>query len=268
MNDLFLEKILRSHTGESEIGSSKIKMTPELKKLEELYKQGWPVDYLLKNPIINGLKITLIPKKVFIPRPETIEWVNDLAIPLIKKIKPEKVLDICSGSGHIGIKVNKETNSLIDFVELSSVAAEITKFNAIENGLNEDSFDVFNIDAKEYLDKCDLTNVILLCNPPYVPDSLNNNEYKEENNIQYEPEMAIFSGEDGLDLFKSFIDSLSNRSDIPLAMIFELDNSAFKKAQEYTTRLIGERYKNIRIIKDNLHFDSSEQKDRVLLISN
>jgi len=197
--------------------------------------EGYPLDYVLnKTPI--GNYTFHIPPTVFIPREET-----ELILPKLrqkmdwwmkecKHNKPEvNGMDMCCGTGFLGINIADTVNSMW-FVDISKEAVKTTTQNIQENSIQ--STRVIHSDLFSSVDLFDVSkNVkdwIFVCNPPYVPEIDKKDVVK--NNIQYEPELALFSGEDGLDFFKQCISNLNKFEKKPGFIFFELDPRNVQKA--------------------------------------
>ena len=156
--------------------------------LPEAYQHSWV-------PFIHT-KIWL-DSKPLIPRPETEYWVNEV----IQKLKQAvgsrqygiKILDLCAGSGAIGVAMAKEISSVqVDFVELDPKHHKTILKNVRENGVDENRVRIFGGDLFENIhDKYDL----ILTNPPYIDMSLGR---VEESVLEHEPKLALDGGEAGL----------------------------------------------------------------------
>jgi len=99
---------------------------------------GEPLQYILSNANFYGYDY-YVNKNVLIPRFETEELVYH-TLEYLKKIKPNaKVLDLCTGSGCIGLTLKQELNTLdITMSDISKEALEVTKINK----------DKYNIDCQ------------------------------------------------------------------------------------------------------------------------
>lgn len=155
---------------------------------------GIPVQYCIGEWDFYG-ETYKVGKGVLIPRPET-EELCEIVIDELKRIENPTVIDLCSGSGCIGLTIKKNVpSSKVFMVEKSREALEYLiqnashicpdEFVSIVNGdvLKPDSFD-------ETFDKADL----IVSNPPYIITSELDSLQKE---VQFEPEMALDGGEDG-----------------------------------------------------------------------
>jgi len=146
-----------------------------------------------------------VDENVLIPRPETEELIEIIINTLQEDKKQEynigvkchksnnlKILDLCSGSGCMGISIQKNIkDSVVFFSDISQKALEITKKNylsIIDNNLsNEKIFlsDLFNNISNDY----DEHFSIIISNPPYVTKE----EYQKLDSTvkDFEPEIAL-----------------------------------------------------------------------------
>lgn len=162
-------------------------------ELPEAYRIGWV-------PFIHT-KIWL-DSRPFIPRTETEYWVNE-AIQEIKKsgLTSPRILDLCAGSGCIGVAVLKEIpKALVDFVELDEKHHPTIQKNIRENGLDETQTRIFGGDLFENIPD---TYDFILSNPPYIDKSLNR---VEASVIEHEPALALYGGQDGIEIIGKIIE--------------------------------------------------------------
>ncbi|MEK7135379.1 MAG: HemK family protein methyltransferase [Patescibacteria group bacterium] len=140
-----------------------------------------------------------------IPRTETEYWV-DLAIKEIKTsgIQNPKVLDLCAGSGCIGVAVLKEIpEALVDFAEIDEAHHLTIQKNIVENQLDATHTRILGGDLFENItDQYDF----ILSNPPYIDPALK--ERVGESVKQYEPEKALYGGEKGLEIINRILAQL------------------------------------------------------------
>jgi release factor glutamine methyltransferase len=220
----------------------------QLYNLHEQFEQlinkidkGYPLDYVLGKIEFLAQPFNLN-DKILIPREETEWWVLQLQNLLLGKdsifcefidlIDTNLVVDLGAGSGVIGLSLANLFDQVvlieIERKALDTIQENISNLN-IENALVIESNWIDNLDP----------NIIskpwtLLCNPPYVPISDSKN--KKKWNIEFEPEGAIFSGEDGLKDFKTVLNQLQSKSEqklirLPEIAIFELDPRNILQAQ-------------------------------------
>jgi release factor glutamine methyltransferase len=162
---------------------------------------GEPLGYVIGWVPFLNTKIYL-DSKPLIPRAETEYWVSQ-AITEIKamKIKEPKILDLCAGSGCIGVAVLKEIpEARVDFVEIDSSHHMTIKKNLEENGLLVSQSRIFGGDLFENIeDKYD----VILSNPPYIDPELS---YRVHASVkQYEPQKALYGGDDGMEILRRIL---------------------------------------------------------------
>ena len=152
--------------------------------------EGYPIEYIFNEVFFLGDKF-YIKEGVLIPRDDT-EIVVERAIEIINekyKDKKCKVIDCCTGSGVIAIEIAKHTDTKVTAIDISDIALEVAKKNAL----------LHNVDVE--FKKCNLFEEkadVLVANPPYVE-----NFWQKPN--KYEPDLAFFGGDDGLDIIKEII---------------------------------------------------------------
>lgn len=125
-----------------------------------------------------------INEKVLIPRPETEELVEWF---LKEDLDNKKVLDLCTGSGCIGISIKLEKpNSEIYFSDISMEAIEIAKKNFLDI-IQKDEFHFLKSDLFQEIDsKFDF----IITNPPYISPS--EKEFISKEVLDFEPHLALF----------------------------------------------------------------------------
>lgn len=166
---------------------------------------GKPLAYLIGwTPFLN-CKIWL-DSLPLIPRPETEFW-TEKAIEAMKQstLKSPRVLDLCSGSGCIGVAVAKTIgDARVDFSEIDSSHIPTIKKNLHENGLSEEKSIVAHTNLFTGLShKYDF----IFSNPPYIDAAL---ERADSSVIENEPYVALFGGKDGMEIITQIIEQASS----------------------------------------------------------
>lgn len=163
-----------------------------LQKIKQL-NNGKPLAYVLNWTPFYNCKF-FIDENVLIPRFETellvekiIKYANNLNQNL-------HILDLCSGSGCIGITLQKNLNCKVDVVELSENACKIIKKNANINN------STIKIIKSNMFDKISQKYDIIVSNPPYIPTS--DIETLDPSVKNFEPKLALDGGPDGLDFYR------------------------------------------------------------------
>ncbi len=168
--------------------------------INEIIK-GKPLQYITNQQEFMKLKF-YVDENVLIPRADTENLVEEI-IDICKNNvnKNYKILDLCTGSGAIGISIAKYVqNCKIIQSDISKNALKIAKKNAILNNI-EEKIEFINSNMFENInDKFD----IIVSNPPYIKTNI----IKElDNEVQSEPRIALDGGKDGLTFYKIIIDS-------------------------------------------------------------
>jgi release factor glutamine methyltransferase len=132
---------------------------------------------------------------VFVPRPET-ESVTQLAIDFLNARPEALALDVGTGSGAIALALKTETAARVVAIELSIEAAAFARQNFERYGadieLRVGDFRDLTSDLTDSLD-------LLISNPPYIPT----NAVPLDPEVRdFDPELALYSGVDGLDLIR------------------------------------------------------------------
>ena len=180
-----------------------------------------PVAYLVGRCEFYSLPLT-ITSDCLIPRPETEHLVERAVDFLRSRPAPQRVLDICTGSGCIAAAIAKNVPQ-VDIIAtdicdkaLAVAAANIEKltlteqvqllcgdlFDPIINGLDDPQFD------------------LIVSNPPYVSDA--EFEALDKNVKDYEPTLALRAGVDGLDVYHRIIEQADNFLKPNGALIMEI----------------------------------------------
>lgn len=184
----------------------------ELEQLRALVKrrgQGEPVAYILGEKEFYGLPFK-VSSDVLIPRPET-ELLVERALAWIHQKSfdhPVRVLDLGCGSGCVGIAVaSRAKNTLVTLVDLSEKALAQAQINVHLHGLNE-RIECLGANATDAAwlassqRKFSHRNFdIILANPPYIDRADPNIEIDVK---KFEPEMALFAEENGLQYLKAW----------------------------------------------------------------
>jgi release factor glutamine methyltransferase len=170
-------------------------------KLEEMILrrvQREPLQHITGQAFFRGLKLEVGPG-VFIPRPET-EGVVQIGLDFLAGTKSKKVLDVGTGSGAIAISIAKESDAIVQAVELSAKAAEFTSRNIASNQAAVELFVSDFRDLQLQFSSYDL----VISNPPYIPQDAIPIDPEVRD---FDPELALYSGPDGLDAIREIIES-------------------------------------------------------------
>jgi release factor glutamine methyltransferase len=163
-----------------------------------------PVSYILGAREFWGLQFEVGPD-VLIPRPET-EFIVEETLALAGKDSHPLIVDVGTGSGCIAIALACEIpGARIIATDVSKHALEVARRNAAHHGVA----DRITFVETSFLDGIDETVDIIVSNPPYVPAVSQPALTPEVRD--YEPAVAVFGGEDGLDGLRSVLDGAVSR---------------------------------------------------------
>ena len=153
---------------------------------------GMPLDKIIKEKYFYGRPF-VINNNVLSPRPET-ELLVETAINYIKNERLSAVLDLCAGSGCIGITLNLETGIDTTCSDVSKAAVKVARINS-----KKFSADVRLIHSnmfKRVKGGFDL----IVSNPPYISSKEISGLDVEVKN--FDPMIALDGGADGLDYYR------------------------------------------------------------------
>ena len=248
------------------IDRMKIAMDPELRLSEsemltlhfavkELLKNK-PVQYIIGETEFCGMRF-FVNENVLIPRPETEELVNKLAVTPNSSFRPKRsgvekspthisILDIGTGSGCIAISLAKLLkDSSVTTVDVSEKALEVAKKNAEANEVSVTFIkdDILNPQNRDLLNgQFD----IIVSNPPYVCES--EKSEMRANVLDYEPSTALFvSDNDPLVFYRKILEFAQKTLKPNGAIWFEINE---KFGKEMKNLCLEKGFKNVEIIKD------------------
>ena len=174
----------------------------------------YPLQYILRRWNFFGREFFVGPG-VLIPRSDT-ETLIDVCIETVKVKQNPRVLDLCAGTGCIGITIKGECETAdVTLVEKFDEALEYTIKNAAHNNLLVKIVqgDVLRTEGADGLYD------LIVSNPPYI----NNNDMKTlQPEVAFEPTTALAGGSDGLDFYRHIAKEYKNHLAVGGVMAFEV----------------------------------------------
>ena len=167
--------------------------------LADRHLKGEPVAYLIGEWEFYGLALD-VNESVLIPRVDT-EVLAEAAVTYVKTQGSCRVLDLCAGSGCVGLAVAagaQECQVLLG--EISGAAAQVCRPNIRRCSLTG-RVSVMTMDALEPPPGDIGRFRCVVCNPPYIPRA--DIETLERSVKDFEPYQALCGGEDGLDFYRA-----------------------------------------------------------------
>lgn len=173
----------------------------EVESLVLRHLRGEPVAYILGEWEFYGIGLD-INESVLIPRSDT-ETLVDEAIAALKGRGPCRVLDLCAGSGCIGIALATHLPLCrVVLGDVSEPAVRLCRQNIRRTGLSTRASAV-TLDALAPPPKSLGEFDCLACNPPYIPDA--DVGGLDISVRDYEPRLALCGGVDGLDFYRAIL---------------------------------------------------------------
>ena len=171
-------------------------------------KNGEPLAYVIGHIPFLDTKIFLAPTedetgvRPLIPRVETEYWVEKVIAEMQAREKRDlRVLDLCAGSGCIGIAVlTAIPNARVDFGEIDARLHPLIEKNVRENSIDTSRMHIYGGNLFETITG---TYDYILSNPPYIDPVLNRTEQSVHT---HEPHLALYGGKDGLELILNIIE--------------------------------------------------------------
>jgi len=203
----------------------------EKQQVTELFRQRIetrkPAAYLTGEAWFAGMRF-IVNESTLVPRSPIAELIHNGFQNWVETESVHSVLDMCTGSGCIGIATLQACpNATVDLVDLSEDALTVAQQNIDQYGLNDFvtaiQSDLFaNLEGKKY--------DLIVSNPPYV-DQIEMDALPEE--FQKEPRLGLESGKDGLDLTRRMLAEASNYLNDDGVLIVEVGVSQFYLEQAY-----------------------------------
>ena len=203
----------------------------EKQRVTDLFKQRIktrkPAAYLTGEAWFAGMRF-IVNEATLVPRSPIAELIQTGFQDWLDPQAVKAVLDMCTGSGCIGIATLQAfENAAVDLVDVSAQALEVAQQNVDQYHLNDHvkviQSDLFaNLQGKKY--------DLIVSNPPYV-DEIEMNALPEE--FKQEPSLGLASGKDGLDLTRRLLAQAANHLNEDGVLIVEVGVSQFYLQQAY-----------------------------------
>ncbi len=202
-----------------------------------------PLQYILGYSMFwkDKFKVT---KDVLIPRPES-EFVVEETVKLLSADFCGTIVDCCTGSGCIGLSVAKEfKNALVVLTDISIKALQVAYEN--KNSLQCKNTWLINSNLLTTFKPSSVDMV--LANPPYVEEE--NKHILQKEVVDFEPEIALFSGNDGLFLIKQLLEQALNILKPQGYLIFEFGKDQWEQIYKFINEKFGDKFSDCYTVKD------------------
>lgn len=212
---------------------------------KDLLEKDYPPAYLAGYVTVRNLKI-FVSEDVLIPRSETIDFIYEY-IKSNFDFNNKSVLDLCTGSGVISFALKTiYKSSSITGSDISDAALNLAKKSAEYNKLD------IQFIKSNFLNDIYKKYDYIISNPPYIEEN-NKDTY-----APFEPRLALYSGEDGLDSYRNIFSNLDSRLNEKGIAFFEIETSNYSSVKELASKMLKgyliETYKDM------------ENKERYLIL--
>lgn len=218
---------------------------------------GEPVQYIMGSQEFMGLEF-IVNENVLIPRQDTETLVED-ALEIINtgtlrgedmdvKRKEWDILDLCTGSGAIGVSLARIANKVnVTCSDISEGAIKVAKENAQKHGVAKsmkfEQGDLFKPFSKHFRkQKFDM----IISNPPYIKSSVIPTLQKEV--CEHEPISALDGGESGLDFYERIVSGVGGHLRKSGVLLLEIGHDQGEAVSGLLSR--NGDFTSIRVLKD------------------
>jgi|WetSurMetagenome_2_1015567.scaffolds.fasta_scaffold65286_2 release factor glutamine methyltransferase len=175
-------------------------------ELADRHAGGEPVAYLTGLKEFYGMEF-FVDHRVLIPRPETEHLIDEVLIKAAQIGEGCRILDVGTGSGCIAVTVAKKCmGSRVTAGDISEDALEVARLNAVRHGVQ----DRIEFVRSDLMDGIDGPFDIIAANLPYIGKEKYNFISREA--AEFEPDVALFGGSDGLELYRRLFAQIRDSS--------------------------------------------------------
>lgn len=205
------------------------------KKILAARIKGMPIEKYLHKAFFYGLSF-YVDKNVLTPRQDS-EIVVENCIKLLKE--GDKVLDLCTGSGALGISLLKHCDISVWASDISKKAIKVAQKNAKQNKVK------IHFVLSDLFENIDTSFDLIVCNPPYIKT---NDLIQLQTEVKdFDPICALDGGLDGLHFYKKIAAKAGQHLNKNAYLVLEI---GYNQAVQVKNILTDSNYKNIKILKD------------------
>ena len=212
----------------------------QLAKLTGRVFNGEPVQYVVGYADFMGMRFTLT-KDVLIPRFDTetlVQWA------VTRSPKGKKIADVCTGSGCVAITVKALRPDLeVSACDISEAALLVAQQNAqrLQSDVRFALGDLLTPFKNETFD-------IIVSNPPYISAA----EYASLPAMvkEYEPRLALYGGQDGLDVYRRLIGQAASHLNAGGALGVEI---GYEQADAISNLFLQYGFADVQVLLDMDH---------------
>ena len=195
--------------------------------LERRLRERIPAPYLTGRARFAGAWYR-VTDQVLVPRSPIGELIERRFHPWLESDAVGRILDLCTGSGCIGIAcAHAFPDAVVDAVELSGAAAAVARANVEDHGVGDR---VSILEGDLYAATGDATYDLIVSNPPYVP-IVEMAQLSAEH--RHEPALALVAGDDGLDVVRRILAGARARLRPGGILVVEVGGSAARLVETF-----------------------------------
>ena len=173
-----------------------------------------PFAYIVGHEEFWGLQIEVTPA-VLIPRPET-ELLVEIALAECQASGNSVIADVCTGSGCVAVAIAHECRGLrVIATDVADAALDVARRNASRHRVA----DRITFTRADLLDGVDGPFDLIVANPPYVAER--DRPTLQPEVLEHEPALALFAGDDGLDVIRRLLPQAAARLRPGGTLLFE-----------------------------------------------
>jgi len=218
----------------------------ELKNLDGLYRNlkrrmnNEPLEYIT-NKVSFYSDEFYIDNGALIPRPET-ELLIDEVLKRVPKDTTMQFVEVGVGSGIISITLAKHLpNASFIATDISSEALRVARKNLLKHNLEKRII----LKQTNLLDNVFCKIDYLISNPPYIK-----NDFRLETNLSYEPQNALFGGDEGDEIIKQLLDEVYKKE-----IKYFTCEMGYDQKEKVKNHLKDKAYTSLEFYKDYAGFD-------------
>lgn len=219
--------------------------------LDKYYFEKYPLQYITHKQYFYNEKY-YVDENVLIPRSDS-EILVEKAIEYINKENLKNIVDLCTGSGALGISIAKNSDiNKMTLIDISSQALKIAKKNIRLNNM-DDKVSILQsnllenkiVEIKKQEEYEDKKVDMIVSNPPYIKTDVLSSLDEE---VKKEPKLALDGGKDGLDFYNKIIEEAKKVLKPNGILIFEIGYDQLNDLKN----IIGKNneYKLLESVKD------------------
>ena len=211
--------------------------------LEKIINENYPLQYLTHTQAFFNENY-YVDENVLIPRQDT-EILVEKAIDYIRAENIKNAIDLCTGSGAIGISVARNSDvEKVLLIDISEGALDVAKRN-IEDNYMEDKVSVLKSNLLDEAIKSNIKTDMILSNPPYIKSK---DMASLDANVKYEPSLALDGGATGMDFYEKIVEQAKQVLNNNGLLIFEIGYDELEQMKELLSK--NKEYTMLESLKD------------------